>query len=147
VVFRRIETMNTTNTMNTIGKLLAISTLVFGCASTQVGQRGVTELRGRVVVAEPSVRAIVAGPADIHAYSEFAGGTLYTVPAVAGDSRDCASARRDLVVLDADRVRAFRVEPGSVACLATVTNRRFELLWHGHRPDVAPGTLVAVSGR
>jgi hypothetical protein len=139
-VFRRIEIMNT------IGKLLALSTLALstltaGCASS------VTELRGRVTLAEPSVRALVTGPADIHAYSEFAGGVLYTVPSVAGDSRDCASARRDVVVLDADRVHSIRIQPGSVACLATVTNRRLELLWHGHRPAAAPATLVAASGR
>ena len=138
--------------MNTIGKLfalstLAISTLAVGCASSQIGSHSVTELRGRVTVAEPSVTALVTGPADIHAYSEFAGGVLYTVPAVAGDSRDCASARRDVVVLDADRVRSIRIESGSVACLATVTNRRLELLWHGHRPDAAPATLMVASGR
>jgi hypothetical protein len=145
-VFRRIETMNT------IGKLFAISTLAIsmlavGCASAQIGSHSVTELRGRVTVAEPSVRALVTGPADIHAYSEFAGGVLYTAPAVAGDSRDCTSARRDVVVLDADRVRSIRIDAGSVACLATVTNRRLELLWHGHRPEAAPATLVAASGR
>jgi hypothetical protein len=50
----------------------------------------------------------------------------------AGDSRDCASARRDAVVLEADRVRSVRVEARSVACLATVTNRRLELHWHKH---------------
>ena len=133
--------------MNTIGKLLAISTLTFGCASSQIGSHAVTELRGRVTVAEPSVRALVTGPADIHAYSEFAGGAIYTAPAVAGDNRDCTSAPRDVVVLDADRVRSIRIEPGNVACLATVTNRRFELLWHGHRTDAAPVTLAAASSR
>ena len=138
--------------MNTIGKLfaiskLAISMLTVGCASSQIGSRSVTELRGRVTVAEPSVRALVTGPADIHAYSEFAGGVLYTVPAVAGDSRDCTSARRDVVVLDADRVRSIRIEAGSVACLATVTNRRLELLWHGHRLEAAPTTLMAAGDR
>lgn len=138
--------------MNTIGKLFAVSALTLsiltvGCASSQIGSHSVTELRGGVTVTEPSVRALVTGPADIHAYSEFAGGVLYTVPAVAGDSRDCALARRDLLVLHADRVHSIRIEPGSVACLATVTNRRFELLWHGHRPEAAPATLVAASGR
>jgi hypothetical protein len=133
--------------MNTIGKLLAISTFAFGCATTQIGSREVTELRGRVTVAEPSVTALVTGPADIHAYSEFAGGVIYTVPSVAGDNRDCTSAHREQVVLEADRVRSIRLEPGSVACLATVTKHRFELLWHGHRSEGTPATLVATSGR
>ena len=40
--------------MNAIGKLLAISTLAIsmlaaGCASSQIGSRSVTELRGRVM--------------------------------------------------------------------------------------------------
>ena len=133
--------------MKTISKLLAISSLAFGCASAQVAGNPVANLRGHVAVAGPSVRAVVVGPADIHAYSAFAGGAIYTVPAVQGDDRDCGSARAGLTDLPADRVQALRVDAGRVACLATVKRGSFELLWHGHEPKTTPVAIAAVSRR
>ena len=124
--------------MNTISKLIAISSLAFGCASAQVGRNATPDLRGAVVVKGPSVKAVVAGPVDIHAYSAFAGGTVYTVPAVAGGDADCQAAGAARTALDADRVHVVHVEAGQVACLATVKKGSFELLWHGHEQKTAP---------
>jgi len=73
--------------MRTLSKLLAISSLALGCASAPVGRSPAANLRGDVVGAGPSVRLVVVGPADIHAYSAFAGGAIYTVPAVSGSDR------------------------------------------------------------
>ena len=132
--------------MKTISKLLAISSLAFGCASAQVGRNPVADLRGDVVVAGPSVKAVVVGPADIHAYSAFAGGALYTVPAVSGSDHDCGSARGGLTALQADRVHALRIDAGRVACLATIKRGSFELLWHRHE-EKAQQRAIASLGR
>ena len=132
--------------MKTISMMLALSSIALGCASAQVGHTPVANLRGRVVVAGPSVKAVLVGPADIHAYSAYAGGAMYTVPAVSGGDRDCESARAGLVALRADRTQALRIEAGQLACLATVKRGGFELLWHGHEGGVEP-QAVAVVGR
>jgi hypothetical protein len=128
--------------MNTISKIIAISSLAFGCASAQVGRNATPDLRGAVSVKGPSVKAVVAGPVDIHAYSAFAGGTIYTVPAVAGGDADCQAAGSGKTVLDADRVHVMHIEAGQVACLATVKKGSFELLWHGHEQ---PATAVEIA--
>ena len=133
--------------MNTIAQLLAISSLFFGCAGTQLLNRPVPDLRGHVVVAGPAVAPIVTGPADIHAYSAFPGGAIYTAPIIKGDGGDCSSSRAEMVALGADHVHAIRIEPGKVACLATATKGRFELLWHGHRIDAAPLAIAAANVR
>lgn len=140
------------NTIRTIAKLLIISSLTaFGCASTQVGPNSVATLRGHIVVDGPSTKAVVVGPAEIHGYSAFAGGEIYTVPAVSGSDRDCGSARTGLTTLQADRVHAIRIEAGQVACLATVKRGSFEFLWHERQLNGAsktePMSVAAVDHR
>src|SRR5262245_58875361 len=114
--------------MNAISKLIALSALTFGCASTGVGRPPVANLRGDVVVRGASVKAVLVGPADIHAYSAYAGGTIYMAPAVSGSDSDCSAghAAAGQATLEADRVHSLRVEAGQVACLATVKNGSFE---------------------
>jgi len=133
--------------MNTIGKLIAISSLAFGCASTQVGRGAVPNLRGDVIVRGPSVKAVVVGPADIHAYAAYAGGAIYTTRAVSGGDADCQAAGVGRTRLEADRVHVMRVEAGQVACLATETQGSFELLWHGHDQKDAPVAVAAGASR
>jgi hypothetical protein len=125
--------------MKTISKLIAISSLAFGCATGQVGRNAgaVANVRGDVVVSGPTVKAVMVGPADIHAYAAYAGGAIYTVPAVSGGDADCAAARAGVTTLQADRVHAVRVESGQVACLATAGKGSFELLWHVQQPKKA----------
>ncbi len=136
------------NTIHTIAKLLVISSFAsFGCASTQFGRNPVAALRGHIVVDGPSVKAVVVGPAEIHGYSAFAGGEIYTVPAVSGSDHDCGSARAGLTTLQADRVHAIRIEAGQVACLATVKRGSFEFLWHEHQPKAEPMSIAAVDHR
>ena len=77
--------------MKTISKLLFISSLTLGCASTRVARSPIADLRGDVIVHGPSIKAVVVGPAELHAYAGFRGGKLYAAPAVAGRDRDCAA--------------------------------------------------------
>ena len=105
--------------------------------------------RGAVHLGGPGQKAVVVGPAAIHVYSAFAGGAMYTVPAVAGADDDCragGSAASVAVPLAADRVVPVTVAAGEVACLATHTPRRFELLWHQDRNTAPPGPIT-VAGR
>src|SRR5882724_11814887 len=108
-------------TIGTISTLFFLSTLTFGCATAQLSGPGnvAAAERGDVLVAGPSVKAVVAGPTAIHAYSAFSGGSMYTAPVVSGTDADCQArtangARSDL---PADSVVNFTVGAGQVACL------------------------------
>ena len=131
--------------MHTISKLLFISLLGLGCASAQVGRNPVADLRGNVVVSGQSVKAVVVGPADLHAYAAFKGGEMYIASAVTGHEPDCAAARTNARALEADRVTVMHVEAGQVACLATPSSRGYELLWHAHVPKTEAITVAAAS--
>jgi hypothetical protein len=131
--------------MHTISKLLFVSLLGLGCASAQVGRNPVADLRGNVAVSGQSVKAVVAGPADLHAYAAFKGGQMYTASAVAGRDGDCAAAHTNARALEADRITVMHVEAGQVACLATPNGRGFELLWHAHVPETEAITVAAAS--
>ncbi|MEA2698750.1 MAG: hypothetical protein QOI66_3021 [Myxococcales bacterium] len=136
--------------MKTISILFLLSSLTFGCASTRLASStdAATARRGSVVVEKMSVKAVVAGPVDIHAYSAFAGGTLYLADAVTGTDRDCAPAATagagmdSGAVLRADRIENVAVAEGKVACLATSGQRSIEVLWHA-RKGASPPPLVA----
>ena len=132
--------------MNTISKLLFVSFLGLGCARTQVGRNPVADLRGNVVVSGPSVKAVVVGPADLHAYAGFKGGEMYTASAVAGHDPDCAAVRTNARALEADRITVMHVPAGQLACLATPNGRGYELLWHAHVPPSPPIAVAAASG-
>src|SRR5712671_4167037 len=109
----------------TISTLVVVSALTFAGAAAQAADsgKGAAPARGDVLVQGPSVKAVVVGPVAIHAYSEFAGGALYTARAVTGTDADC---------------RAGAAEGG----------RSFELLWHTQKDaPVAAPTMLARNGR
>lgn len=132
-------------TQSLIGVLLAA--MASGCATTARNPGGAGEVvqRGAVVTRGPAAVAVVRGPAVLHAYAQFAGGALYTAPAVAGDDRDCLTATGDRTAVRAERRLSLVVPAGEVACLATETRGAFELVWHAHRDD-RPAQMVASAG-
>ena len=108
--------------LNRLALVLVCSTLSLGYAAGG-GRPAKRPLRGTVTAAGPSVHAIVAGPANLHAYAERAGGRVF----LAEDcSRPAPSSR-------AQKLRAGRltveVPAGRVACLATEAPHAFELSW------------------
>jgi len=88
------------------------------------GERGIVEARGA------GAKVVAAGPIALHAYSQFAGGSLYTAPAVTGTDRDCKVSSAHTTPVEADRVSTFAVGEGQVVCLETTKKGSFELLWH-----------------
>jgi hypothetical protein len=103
-------------------------------------ERGIVEARG------PVAKVVAAGPIALHAYSQFAGGALYTAPAVTGTDRDCQGSSAATTPVQADRVATFTVGEGQVACLETTTTGSFELLWHAVSLP-APVVVLAKAGR
>ena len=104
------------------------------------GQRGIVDARGA------GAKVVAAGPIALHAYSQFAGGSLYTAPAVTGTDRDCQASSGTATPVQADRISTFAVGEGQVACLATTTKGSFELLWHAVSQP-APVVVLAKAGR
>jgi hypothetical protein len=128
--------------------VFVVSSLAFGCATAQGATPAlqVGPQRGTVLVEGAAAKAVVFGPAFIHAYAAFPGGVMYAVRSVSGTDADCASRPRPLaaVGLPADSVIAFAVRQGEVACLATSGTRAFELLWHTRPlPEAASPVLLA----
>ena len=112
-----------------------------GIAATRSAnaERGIIEARGTVA------KVVAVGPIALHAYSQFAGGSLYTAPAVTGTDRDCQGSASATPLL-ADRIATFAVGEGQVTCLETTTTGSFELLWHAVSQPV-PAVVVAKAGR
>jgi hypothetical protein len=134
-------------TVKIISLLLVVSSLGLGCTGAQLARRPDSFQRGDVIVEGPVVKSIVAGPADIHAYSAFAGGALFVAPRVSGTDGDCHAQpgrpRGATTTLEADRVAVLRIDASQVACLSTVKGGRFELLWHASEHKAAPVALAA----
>ena len=129
--------------MKTLSKLfLVVSFLTFGCATGQTLQSAASPNRGAVALHGPAVKALGAGPGTIHAYSAYAGGALYAVPAVSGTDSDChrQGVTPPRLALQADRIVEFDVASGQIACLASSRAGSFELLWH---TTDRPGALLA----
>jgi hypothetical protein len=122
----------------TISTLMLLTVCTFGTAAKAADA---APQRGRVMVAGPAVKAVVAGPVAIHAYSGFEGGAMYAVRAVTGTDADCQGqpVEGTRASLPADSVIDFRVGAGQVACLETT--RGFELLWHAQK-DATPATMM-----
>ena len=136
--------------MNSLSKLLFISLLGIGCASAQVGQSPVADMRGNLAVTSHAEKAIVVGPADLHAYAGFKGGEVYTVPAVAGRDADCAAPHAGGRAIEADRTAVMHVGAGQVACVATTNARGLELVWHARAPkaeEIAVASATTTRGR
>jgi hypothetical protein len=138
--------------MKTITLALALASALFTFAPhTSAHAAAGADRRGTVDVVGRTVRAVTTGPALLHGYSGFSGGTIFVVPAVAGTDADCAAALANSggirpVPLAADRVAHVTVGAGQLACLVTDTRRPFELLWHTF-PLTSSDTLLASAKR
>ena len=126
-------------TTKMISTLVAASALFFGATSARAAGSE-TASRGTVQAKGATSKVVAAGPLTFHAYSGFAGGTLYAAPAVTGTDADCRAVPADAVV-------SFHVDAGQVACLGTSGTRGFELLWHATKDAPAPEVLLAKNGR
>jgi len=122
---------------------VALALATFGTVGA-ASARGVKD-RGAIVTDGHSEHAVVVGPIEIHAYSQFQGASLYTAPAVTGTDRDCAAPAAKAArssSLPADRVTTFSVPEGEVACLASAARGNLELLWHAVPRSTAPVLLA-----
>ena len=128
--------------MNTIKILSLALSLTFGFAAIAHAGEG----RGQVQVPAAAAKVVVAGPAAIHAYSEFSGAKLFVVEAVTGTDRDCqvGASKAGSSALAADRVETLTVRSGQIACVASTGNRSVELLWHAQG---APALTLLASNR
>jgi hypothetical protein len=121
-------------TMKTLSALFFLSSLTFGCASTRLaGSRDVVAPQhGDELLPETAMKAIVAGPIAIHAYSAVSGGTIFVADNVTGTDRDCQlTAPADAGdPLPADHVQSVTVGAGKIACIAATSRRGIEILWH-----------------
>jgi hypothetical protein len=131
---------------NTILALLLVGSFASGCASGA----GLAQ-RGSVVVSGDSVKVLAAGPAVLHAFSMDRGGGVFIAPATTGTDADCAlagPAHRDRATpVKVDQRNVVAVGAGQVACLATNSDRRLELLWHTEAgPAASPPLLMAQAG-
>ena len=125
-----------------LSALVMVSALSFGTVAKAADS---APTRGQVTVSGSAVKAIVAGPVAIHAYSGFSGGTIYAARAVTGTDADCKASpvSGTATALRADGIVDFRVGAGQIACLATSTDRSFELLWHAQKDAPAPTMLAS----
>jgi hypothetical protein len=103
--------------------------------------------RGSVVARGAVARVVAEGPIALHAYSQFAGGSLYTAPVVTGTDRDCQAAAASTTPVEADRIATFAVGEGQVACLSTKTKGSLELLWHAVSQTAPAPVVFAKAGR
>jgi hypothetical protein len=114
---------------NTILALLLVGSFASGCASG-----GGLAQRGSVIVSGDSVKAFAAGPTVVHAFSLDHGGGVYIAAATTGTDADCVQARASnhgrSTPLQVDQRNVVEVGAGQVACLATKSDHRVELLWH-----------------
>jgi hypothetical protein len=131
--------------------LFVAASLIFGCATVEGGRSGAASTtRGSMIVHGRSAKAVVHGPAVIHAYAVDRGGSLYTVPVVTGSDSDCivpSDGLRHSASIRPDQRVVQTIEPGEMACLATSVTRDFELLWHAHKDvnEPRPAAQVALT--
>jgi hypothetical protein len=121
---------------------LVISTPFASAQSNDHAGRGAVEVTGK------AVRAVTVGPALVHSYSGFSGGSMFVAPLITGTNADCSAGLKTssrVLPLIADRVAVLAVGPKEIACLMTDGPRSFELLWHGF-PLTDSRVLVARVG-
>jgi hypothetical protein len=133
-------------TMKT-NKLLALASfLALGFAGAGIAHAGEGTQRGQVQLAAAAAKAVVVGPAAIHAYSQFSGATLFVVDVVTGTDHDCAAAAaRGGRALAADQIASLTLQAGQMACVASTGDRGIELLWHARK--AAPAPMMVASSR
>jgi hypothetical protein len=133
-----------TNSM--ILSLVSALSIAAGTARVAHAQEASAPMRGAVQVQAHAVKAVVAGPVAIHAYSEFSGAKLFVVTVVSGSDADCAGVRTGAgTSLVADRAGTLTVGAGQLACVETTAARGSELLWHAQADRAAAPVLVASS--
>ena len=122
--------------------LLAIGSAA-GCATSPAGSLA----RGTVLGSSAGARAIVTGPAIVHAYAGFAGGEVYSTPAATRTDADCAGNQQvgAAVLVPADRVVSITVAAGETACLRTAARGGYELLWHARTQQPTPQLMANVT--
>jgi hypothetical protein len=134
-------------------RLSLCSTKIFGFVALLLSSFGGTgsaaagsanAQRGSIHARDSVDKMVVVGPIALHAYSQSAGGSLYTAPAVTGTDRDCQGSVSATPV-QADRIATFTVGVGQVACLKTPAKASFELLWHSISQPV-PSVVTAKAG-
>ena len=137
--------MTTTTKTKTLTTLTMLATLAFGSAQANAAER---IQRGQVSVTGVAVKAVVAGPIAIRAYSGFSGGTVFAALAVTGTDADCKQPISGTSrVLGADQLVDYQVAAGQVACLETSTDRPFELLWRAQKNTPATPSPIAIARR
>jgi hypothetical protein len=121
---------------------LGVAGHLAGCATSPT-----LTARGTVLSTTPGARAIVAGPADVHAYAGFDGGEIYLVHSNTGSNADCVGTPEHdaSVPVPADKVVSVSVRAGTTACLRTRVDQGYELLWHA-RAGRESKLLVAKAG-
>jgi hypothetical protein len=131
-------------TKSVLGMVMVGFALLGGCAS------GSAERRGSMVMAPDSVRAFVAGPAVVHAYSLDGGGRVFVAPATTGTDADCIGAAEratNASPVAVDQRNVVTVAPGQVACVATNSRRNYELMWHARPVETPSGTILVAQAR
>jgi hypothetical protein len=114
-----------------------------GTAGVAQAQEASAPTRGSVNVQAQAAKAVVAGPVAIHAYSGFAGATVYVVAAATGTDADCSGARQGATSLAADHMQTVTVGAGQLACVETTAARGSELLWHVQADRAAAPMMLA----
>jgi hypothetical protein len=126
--------------------LLFAGTLAAGCA----GGPGLAP-RGSIVVSGDSVKAFATGPTVVHAFSQDRGGDVYTVAGTTGTDADClqasAASRVRAKELLVDQRNVLAVPAGQVACVATKSDRRLELLWHTEKVGMPTNQMLVAQIR
>jgi hypothetical protein len=107
--------------------------VVFGFAGHLAGCATAPALasRGTVFTSTPGTRAIIAGPVDVRAYSEFGGGEIFLAKTSTGTDNDCDGGpdQPSSISIPSDKVISVEVPLGKTACLRTRIDRGYELLW------------------
>ena len=112
-----------------------------GCATGASAGKQQARLRGAVVTRAATSVALVRGPGELHVYAGFSGGAIYAAAARTGTDADCSVAehdRRGQKVIEGDRMETLSLPEGMVGCLATRTERTYEVLWHVRPQRTSP---------
>jgi hypothetical protein len=123
------------------------STLAFGCAGgINRGAQAVTA-RGTVTMAGPLTRAVLRGPAVVHAYASTSAPSLFAAPLVSGTDADCRAQPGGAHAITPgaeDYARlTLTVQPGEVLCITTTSRRHADdVLWHAHRGSRDEGAMA-----
>ena len=80
--------------MKTIALALALALTSTTIAARAQARPTSSTQRGTIEVSRPAVKAVVAGPALLHGYSQFRGGALFLAPRVTGTDADSPARSR-----------------------------------------------------